>query len=167
MRRILIEDLGGKFYRLVDSAETQKAMLPKQDGMNKDELKLSSGVELPVTDFIYQQNDYRDRRYTLRSMTDEEERQTAQDYYHNIDLHRTAERNRVEQRRRVVTTNCNNMSKAGISNKLNSLRAKRAGYNQRLEGAIDSAERTNLLFATKNTEIDTSVLEDLVSSMAD
>ncbi|PIZ27698.1 hypothetical protein COY45_01075 [Candidatus Berkelbacteria bacterium CG_4_10_14_0_8_um_filter_42_34] len=167
MRRILLEELGGKFYRLVESgSDTFKAVSPKQAGMSKEELRLSSGVESPVTDFIYQQDDYRDRRYTLCQMTDEEERQTTQDFYHNIEELRMVENNRVEQRRRIVAAKCSNMPKDEILMKLDSLRVDRETCAQRLADITDSAERTNLTFEMKNKEIDISVLEALISPMA-
>jgi len=139
---------------------------PKQAGMSKEELRLSSGVESPVTDFIYQQDDYRDRRYTLCQMTDEEERQTTQDFYHNIEELRMVENNRVEQRRRIVAAKCSNMPKDEILMKLDSLRVDRETCAQRLADITDSAERTNLTFEMKNKEIDISVLEALISPMA-
>jgi len=167
MRRILLEELGGKFYRLVESgSDTFKAVSPKQAGMSKEELRLSSGVESPVTDFIYQQDDYRDRRYTLCQMTDEEERQTTQDFYHNIEELRMVENNRVEQRRRIVAAKCSDMPKDEILMKLDSLRVDRETCAQRLADITDSAERTNLTFEMKNKEIDISVLEALISPMA-
>jgi hypothetical protein len=166
IQRILIEELHGKFYRLVeiDSSAYGDVLPTKKSGMTKEEEQYSSGLELSSTKSIYDQNGFKDRRYTLHFMTADEEKQVATRFYSDLNLHRQAEQHRDERRRKFIFDKYQNKPRAELLAQLDSSQKFIEDCNEQLAKITDSNERINLEYKMRHERIAIFAIESILNS---